>query len=181
MSNSLGSHGLQPTRLLCPWDFPGKNTGVGCYSFPLFLKKKDFLMWTILEVFIEFVIRLFMFYVVFFFPRGMRDLSSSDQGLNPSLLHWKAKVLTTGPPGKLLFHSCLKQFIRKVLQKNPVSPLTLTPTPFPPPPPHRPFLGAVLKEGECHSPESCQSFHSHGQLDDVRSVQFSRSVMSDSL
>ena len=25
-------HGLQPTRLLCPWDFPGKNTGVG-YHF----------------------------------------------------------------------------------------------------------------------------------------------------
>ena len=25
---------LQPSRLLCPWDFPGKNTGVGCY-FPL--------------------------------------------------------------------------------------------------------------------------------------------------
>ena len=23
-------HGLQSTRLLCPWDFPGKNTGVGC-------------------------------------------------------------------------------------------------------------------------------------------------------
>ena len=22
---------LQPTRLLCPWDFPGKNTGVGCH------------------------------------------------------------------------------------------------------------------------------------------------------
>ena len=21
-------HGLQPTRLLCPWDFPGKSTGV---------------------------------------------------------------------------------------------------------------------------------------------------------
>ena len=21
-------------RLLCPWDFPGKNTGVGCHSFP---------------------------------------------------------------------------------------------------------------------------------------------------
>ena len=27
---SLRPHGLQPTRLLCPWDFPGKNTGVGC-------------------------------------------------------------------------------------------------------------------------------------------------------
>ena len=24
-------HGLYPTRLLCPWDFPGKNTGVGCH------------------------------------------------------------------------------------------------------------------------------------------------------
>ena len=23
-------HGLQTTRLLCPWDFPGKNIGVGC-------------------------------------------------------------------------------------------------------------------------------------------------------
>ena len=27
----MGPHGLQPTRLLCPWDFPGKNTGVGCH------------------------------------------------------------------------------------------------------------------------------------------------------
>ena len=31
MSDSLRPHGLQPTRLLCPWDFPGKNTGVGCH------------------------------------------------------------------------------------------------------------------------------------------------------
>ena len=28
--DSLQPHGLQPTRLLCPWDSPGKNTGVGC-------------------------------------------------------------------------------------------------------------------------------------------------------
>ena len=28
----LQSHGLQPTRLLCPWDFPGKNTGGGCHA-----------------------------------------------------------------------------------------------------------------------------------------------------
>ena len=26
-----GPPGLQPTRLLCPWDFPGKSTGVGCH------------------------------------------------------------------------------------------------------------------------------------------------------
>ena len=24
-------HGLQPTRLFRPWDFPGKSTGVGCH------------------------------------------------------------------------------------------------------------------------------------------------------
>ena len=24
-------HELQPTRLLHPWDFPGKSTGVGCH------------------------------------------------------------------------------------------------------------------------------------------------------
>ena len=30
MSNFLRPHGLQPASLLCPWDFPGKNTGVGC-------------------------------------------------------------------------------------------------------------------------------------------------------
>ena len=29
--NSLQPHGPQPTRLLCPWDFPGKDTGVGCH------------------------------------------------------------------------------------------------------------------------------------------------------
>ena len=31
-SNSLGPHGLSPARLLCPWDSPGKNTGVGCHA-----------------------------------------------------------------------------------------------------------------------------------------------------
>ena len=25
---TLRPHGLEPVRLLCPWDFPGKNTGV---------------------------------------------------------------------------------------------------------------------------------------------------------
>ena len=31
MFASLPSYGLQPTRLLYPWDSPGKNTRVGCY------------------------------------------------------------------------------------------------------------------------------------------------------
>ena len=33
MPNSLGPHGLQPTRLLCPWNFPCKDTGVGGHFF----------------------------------------------------------------------------------------------------------------------------------------------------
>ena len=32
VSDSLGPHGLLPTRLLCPWNSPVKNTGVGCHA-----------------------------------------------------------------------------------------------------------------------------------------------------
>ena len=32
VTQSLRPRGLQPARLLCPWDSPGKNTGVGCYA-----------------------------------------------------------------------------------------------------------------------------------------------------
>ena len=31
VSDSLRSHGLQPARFLCPWNFPSKNTGTGCH------------------------------------------------------------------------------------------------------------------------------------------------------
>ena len=31
VSNPQWPHGLQPTRLLHPWDFPGKSTRVGCH------------------------------------------------------------------------------------------------------------------------------------------------------
>ena len=31
VSNSSRLHGLQPTRLLLPWGFPGKSTGAGCH------------------------------------------------------------------------------------------------------------------------------------------------------
>ena len=32
VSHSVVSDSLQPARLLCTWDSPGKNTGVGCHS-----------------------------------------------------------------------------------------------------------------------------------------------------
>ena len=31
MSNPQRLYGLQPSRLLCPWNFPVKSTGVGCH------------------------------------------------------------------------------------------------------------------------------------------------------
>ena len=31
VSDSVQPHRRQPTRLPCPWDSPGKNTGVGCH------------------------------------------------------------------------------------------------------------------------------------------------------
>ena len=33
MSDSVRPQRQQPTRLPCPWDSPGKNTGVGCHFF----------------------------------------------------------------------------------------------------------------------------------------------------
>ena len=33
MSDPQQPHGLQPSRLLHPWDFPGKSTGVGNYYY----------------------------------------------------------------------------------------------------------------------------------------------------
>ena len=36
VSDSQWPRVLQPTRLLCPWDFPGKSTGVGCHCLLLY-------------------------------------------------------------------------------------------------------------------------------------------------
>ena len=41
MSDSVQPHSQQPTRLLCPWDSPGKNTGVGCHFLLQCMKVKS--------------------------------------------------------------------------------------------------------------------------------------------
>ena len=41
MSDSVWPHGQQPTRLPCPWDSPGKNTGVGCHFLLQCMKVKS--------------------------------------------------------------------------------------------------------------------------------------------
>ena len=37
----MRSHRWQPTRLPCPWDSPGKNTGVGCHFLLQYMKVKS--------------------------------------------------------------------------------------------------------------------------------------------
>ena len=41
MSDSMRAHRRQPTRLPCPWDSPGKNTGVGCHFLLQCMKVKN--------------------------------------------------------------------------------------------------------------------------------------------
>ena len=41
VSDSVRPHSRQPTRLLRPWDSPGKNTGVGCHFLLQGMKVKS--------------------------------------------------------------------------------------------------------------------------------------------
>ena len=41
MSDSVQPHTRQPNRLLCPWDSPGKNAGVGCHFLLQCMKVKS--------------------------------------------------------------------------------------------------------------------------------------------
>ena len=40
-ADSVRPHGQQPTRLLCPWDSPGKHIGVGCHFLLQCMKVKS--------------------------------------------------------------------------------------------------------------------------------------------
>ena len=41
MSDSMQLHRWQPTWLPCPWDSPGKNTGMGCHFLLQCMKVKS--------------------------------------------------------------------------------------------------------------------------------------------
>ena len=41
VSDSVRPHRRQPPRLPCPWDSPGKNTGVGCHFLLQYMKVKS--------------------------------------------------------------------------------------------------------------------------------------------
>ena len=71
VSDPQRPHGLQPSRLLRPWDFPGKSTGVGwhrllchsLYSHPFMTQVKYHLCWFILIlVKIKIIVFLYQLY-----------------------------------------------------------------------------------------------------------------------
>src|SRR5574341_932552 len=75
MSDSQPLHGLQPTRLLCPWDFPGKSTGVGCHCL--------------------------LPYLFTSLPKSLTSSHLWDANAHPPLAGPRGeKTLTTGGPGK---------------------------------------------------------------------------------
>ena len=106
----LRLHGLEPTRLLCPWNSPGKNTGVGCHFLlqGIFLNQRSnqgllhcrqiLYQLSHQEVSPCCISTLFLKN----FRHAMKQAGSQfpDQKLNLCPLPWKCRVLTTGPPGK---------------------------------------------------------------------------------
>ena len=46
VSDPQRPHGLQPSRLLHPWDFPGKSTGVGCHCLRSIVRLQPIKHWT---------------------------------------------------------------------------------------------------------------------------------------
>ena len=49
MSDSLRPHALQPTRFLCPWNFPGNNPEVGCHALLHGILPTQGLNWSLLH------------------------------------------------------------------------------------------------------------------------------------
>ena len=85
VSDSWRPHGLQPTRLLHPWAFPGRSTGVGCHCllriFALQIAKSS---WPILGLFNLIFLELD---IVDHFP-SWKTLTLSLQILNTFLILW---------------------------------------------------------------------------------------------
>ena len=128
MSDSSWPHGLQPTKLLRPWDFPGKSTGVGCHcllQIILLWTYKCVSVWTCF-IFLRYLEVKLLGHIItpcltYFFGHAMEYVGSwfPDQGSNTKLMHWKHGVLTTGLPGKsplcLTFWGIIRLFPKKLL------------------------------------------------------------------
>ena len=101
VSDSSRPHGLQLTRLLRPWDFPGKSTGVGCHCLLLWEKHQQIMVWStvfgsvvinnklVLNVsYFHHLLAVWLLYVTFLsltFPGG----SEKEMATHSSILAWK--------------------------------------------------------------------------------------------
>ena len=62
----LQPHGLQPARLLCPWDSPGKNIGVGCHfllQYTYILERRGDFISIYLSIYLSIYIYIFCIYM----------------------------------------------------------------------------------------------------------------------
>ena len=82
VSNSEWPQGLQPTRLLHPWDFPGKSTGVGCHCLLHFCSYlcSNFTFRSLHLYWILYPKSVFLFFFFFLFLSLIFDLSAQLAG-----------------------------------------------------------------------------------------------------
>ena len=102
VSDSLWPHELYPARLLCPWNSPGKNTGVGSHS----LLQGNFLTQGSNPCLLD--CRRILYHLNHLFKRLVTSLLSLDfvlgkyfsctrQKYKQNLGHWKRKKIILGP------------------------------------------------------------------------------------
>ena len=108
MSDPQRLHGLQPSRLLRPWGFPGKSTGVGCHCllwwkahFTIFVSFFFFWCGPFLKSLLNLLQYCFCFMFCFFPPQACVILAPQS-GIKPATSALEGEVLTTGPPRKSL-------------------------------------------------------------------------------
>ena len=105
---------LTCTHSLCRHRTGGSPLGAGCI-----LGNVSFLSW--LQYCPPFLLPSFSLsiYIFLALPNNTWDLKFPDQGSNPSPLHWKCRILTTGPPGKFLSNiSYLRDGIAELLSQS---------------------------------------------------------------
>ena len=110
---------LWPSRFLCPWDSPGKNTGVGCIpSSRESSRPRD---WTFISciscigggfyttappwksLFVHgssLFFKNYLFIWLCWVLVSAYGIQLPDRGSNPGPLHWELRVSATGPPEK---------------------------------------------------------------------------------
>ena len=102
MSDSVRPHRRQPTRLLRPWNSPGKNTGVGCHFLPHIL---TCVRWYLFVVLIY--ISLMIDNVKHFFIYPLAICMSLEKCLIKPLVNFLIELLGLG----VFFLSCRSSLI----------------------------------------------------------------------